>query len=120
MKDSKLIKVITDAAVDKKSGKWKGRAGVLILGDNDTIQNLAANWYRLTVTEPVAQPIGLGAANKASPMETTQYAIILLEYAPVAAGIQPARTVERGTGYTGRPNVKVGYLPAVIPDFQSV
>ena len=38
MKDSKLIKVVTDAAVDKKSGKWKGRAGVLILGDGDIVQ----------------------------------------------------------------------------------
>lgn len=39
MKSTKVIKVVTDASVIRDGGKYKGRAGVLVLDDDNTIKH---------------------------------------------------------------------------------
>ena len=61
MEGSTLIKVITDAAVEKTSGKYKGRAGVLILDGDGIVRHFYSEGLgNVTSNEGEYQALKLG------------------------------------------------------------
>lgn len=57
----KLVKIITDAAVVKVGGKYKGRAGVVILNDDDMVMDFySATMGNVTNNEGEYQAMRLG------------------------------------------------------------